>query len=70
MEDEARNRETLESELVTHEGSRLEPAINARGTQQHMGALEDNMQVVSLPTYDEEDEQMPARQSHKLQTPG
>lgn len=70
MEKETRYRDNGESDLVTHEGSPLEPAVNSRGTQRHMGALEENMQVVSLPAYDEEDEQMPARQSHKLQTPG
>ena len=63
-------RENLDFEMVSHEGSPLKPAQNSRGTQRHMGALEDNMQVVSPPSYDEEDEQSLARQAHKQQTPG
>lgn len=63
-------RENLDYELVTHEGSPLKPAKDARGTQRHMGALEENMQVVTAPSYDEEDEPSMARQAHKQQTPG
>ncbi len=70
MEKEIRYRENFDFELVTHEGSPLKPAVNARGTQRHMGALEDNMQAVSLPNYEDEDEQMPVRQAHKQQNPG
>lgn len=70
MEKEGRNRETFDFDLVTHEGSPLKPAVNARGTQRHMGALEENMQSVILPSYEDEDEQMPVLQAHKQQTPG
>ena len=63
-------RENFDFELVTHEAAPLKPAKNARGTQRHMGALEDNMQVVTAPSYDEEDEAQMARQAHKQQTPG
>jgi hypothetical protein len=70
MEKEAPNRENIDFELVTHEGSPLKPAVNSRGTQRHMGALEDNMQSVILPSYEDEDEQMPVRQSHKQQNAG
>ena len=63
-------KENFDFELVTHEGSPLKPAKNARGTQRHMGALEENMQVVILPGYDEEDAQGLAHEAHKQQTPG
>lgn len=63
-------RENFDFELVTHEGSPLKPARNARGTQRHMGALEDNMQVVVQPSFDNEDEETLARDAHKQQTPG
>ncbi len=63
-------RENFDFDLVSHEGSPLKPARNSRGTQQYMGALEDNMQVVVLPSYDDDDEQSMARQEHKQQTPG
>lgn len=70
MDDNTRNGETFDFELVTHEGSPLIPAVNSRGTQRYMGALEDNMQVVVLPSYEDDDEEMPVLQSHKQQTPG
>ena len=63
-------RENFDFELVSHEGSPLKPARDSRGTQRYMGALEENMQVVVQPSYDNEDEQSMARQAHKQQTPG
>ena len=67
MDNETSN---FDFEMVTHEGSPLKPAKNSRGTQRHMGALEDNMQVVVQPSYDNDDEKSQAVQAHKQQTPG
>ena len=70
MDKETRNLESFDFELVTHEGTPLAPAANARGSQRYMGALEDNMQVVVLPSYEDDEEDMPVLQAHKQQTPG
>ncbi|MDB5079445.1 MAG: hypothetical protein JWP00_1369 [Chloroflexi bacterium] len=70
MDKEARSRENFEFELVSHQGIPSVPAMDSRGTQRHMGALEDNMQEVTLPNYEDDDEQMPVVQAHKQQTPG